>query len=277
MLTKAFSLIMLSLVALASATISRARVLQGAAGALTGLPLACEVYARAPPRWSPSSLPRLLDGTLPEGITELVVIFHGSGGIDANTQRIAQALSHSTTVKVVEYDWHRFTGDTLRAPFNAAIVGDALARELSRANTPDLKRVHLIGVSVGAFVANRMAEIYASATPRASIRLTLLDPFTARSLRGLAQPASAYGVERFGLCADEAVCVFNSDDPVPSTNGPLRHCVNLDVTSASVRKSFVPLPGDSLHSWPCAWFGLNMGRLPTAAEAVSRGDVYVIP
>lgn len=258
----------------AELALSRARVLQGVAG-LVGAPLlGSEIYARLPPVWAPSSLPPL---SVPKETDELILILPGAGGPDANTKRIVAALSSSSSNVVAEYDWQPFCGDTLRAPYNAQRVGEHIGRELGR--LAELRRVHLVGVSVGAFVADRAVDSYARSggTSRAATRLTLLDPFTARGLPGLARPATAYGIARFGRAADEAVALINTDDPVPSTSLPLRHCRNLDVTAAAARESFVPLPGDSLHSWPCAWFGLNRGVLPREAERVARGGVFRVP
>jgi hypothetical protein len=41
--------------------------------------------------------------------------------------------------------------------------------------------------------------------------------------------------------------------PPRSTATALRYAVTLDVTGAASRRDFVPLPGDSLHSWPAGW------------------------
>lgn len=80
---------------------------------------------------------------------------------------------------------------------------------------------------------------------------------------------------------------MNSDDPVPSTNEPLRRAVTYDVTFAGARADFSPLPGDSLHSWPAAWYGANAAALLaqtglTPAHAPSgsgapRGSVVLVP
>ena len=269
-----------SALVLTSLPVSRARLLQGA-GALCGLPFACELYARAPPRWSSDELPKAFEAVTAD-VKELVVLLPGAGGPDANTRRIVAALG-GRGVQVVEYDYRRFAGDTLRAPFNSQRVGETLGEELARVQSagglPRLEVLHLIGVSVGAFAADRCAGVYAARVPasgRARTRLTLLDPFTARGLGGLARASSAYGVARFGSSADEAWAIFNADDPVPSTNSPLRLCSNLDVTAAEARASFEPLPGDSLHSWPCAWFGLLGGQIPAGAAQTRRGDVFVV-
>lgn len=260
----------------AAVGMSRSQVIRGA-GALAALPLGIEIYSRAPPKWKSSSLP-LLTQQHDSRASELVLVLPGAGGPDANSKRIAQALSSPSAI-VVEYNWQAFCGDTLRAPYNAQRVGRHLGSVIAQEQRarPTLRRVHLVGISVGAFVADAAVTAYTLCVPRedrAGIRLTFLDPFTARGIAGLGWPETAYGVSSFGVSADEAVCVLNTDDPVPSTSTPLRHCANYDVTAARSRAAFEPLPGDSLHSWPCAWFGLVGGELPTA---VPRGAVLQVP
>ena len=121
-----------------------------------------------------------------------------------------------------------------------------------------------------------------------STRLTLLDPFTSR---GVLEPA--YGKNNFGKTADYCELYLNSDDPVPSTNEPLPFSHTFDVTKSSQRSKFIPLEGDSMHSWPCAFYGLNWadkidGRVckkqnsdllfnPPNHAVKKRGEVTVVP
>ena len=70
--------------------------------------------------------------------------------------------------------------------------------------------------------------------------------------------------------------VLNTDDPVPSTNLPLRNALNFDITGSKERESFVPLEGDSLHSWPAAWYGSHPGVIEKEGSGMSRGDVVRI-
>ncbi len=256
---------------------SRANVLRGA-GCVAALPLACEAYARVPPSWSLGDLPAL--PPLADDNKALVLVLPGAGGPDANTERIVKMLS-SDGSRVLLYDWSPFVGDTLRAPYNAMRVGEHLARQIAErvAGGARMSQLHVVGVSVGAFAADTLLDRFAvsqkaSTKARVPTRATFLDPFTARGVGGLAVPSSAYGVSRFGSSADEAVCVLNTDDPVPSTSLPLSNAANFDVTDAAERRDFVPLPGDSLHSWPAAWFG----RHGVAAGALpARGKVRVVP
>ena len=307
--------LMMAATVASGAQFTRGQLLKGLGGCVAALPLACEAYARAPPGWKPSSLPPL---SLEAGRDNLVLVLHGAGGPDANTRRIADALQReSSSVQVVEYVYAPFVGDQLQAPFNAMRVGQFLADEVLRA-TDGPKRVHVVGVSVGAFAADRVASRLADAGRFEQVRLTLLDPFTARGLLGLLRPESAYGVTSFGRKATIAESVFNRDDPVPSTNLPLQNAINVrprpspprrpcqpvgyacrppyrprdstlsprarlarqfDITEAAEKRGFVPLPGDSLHSWPAAWFGKHPRSLDErrAAATLARGAVVPIP
>ena len=251
----------------AAVQFSRGQVL---AGCVAAVPLATEAYARAPPSWRKSDLPRIDIES-----DDVVVVLHGAGGPDANTRRIADALRTSTpSAQVVEYPYVQYVGDQLQAPYNAMRVGDEIASQMERSGR--LKSVHIVGVSVGAFAADRLATRLAG---KCNVRLTLLDPFCGKGLLGLINPSSAFGVENFGkrIGSGNVVSVLNTDDPVPSTNLPLKYAANLDITRAKARAAFTPLEGDSLHSWPAAWFGLTgPGKVLELAKGVAVGGVGVV-
>jgi len=122
-----------------------------------------EAYSRAPPLIPPAEAPPPL---LPPGAApapqDLVVVLPGAGGPDANTARIAAALrAPGGGREVVEYDWRPWKGDELRAPYDALRLGTRLGTELAR-RTDQPRSVHLVGVSVGAFVADAIAKSYAT-------------------------------------------------------------------------------------------------------------------
>ena len=243
---------------------------------LAAVPCALECYSRAPPKWSLSDLPKLPNAGKED---VLVLVLHGAGGPDANVRRISNSLQGQNT-KVVEYDWFRFVGDQLQAPYNAMRVGSHLADEILLGSHA-WRSIHVVGISVGAFAADGLVKRFterrsSTAAQVAHVKLTLLDPFTARGLPGLLRPSTAYGVEAFGRSADVAESVLNTDDPVPSTNLPLRHAVNFDVTASPERQQFVPLEGDSLHSWPAAWYGRHSRALDDAGDGVARGRVIAM-
>lgn len=254
-----------------ASALSRGRVLAGACASCVA---AVEGYSRLP-GLAAGGLPPL-DGMM-AGAEEVVVVIPGAGGADANSARIVTALRKSAgpNARVLEYDWSRFVGDQLQAPYNAERVGEFLADELRPLS--GLRQLHVVGISVGAFAADRLVTRVAATArvgPRPRTRLTVLDPFCAKGLLGLLRPASSYGVTHFGRAADVAECVLNTDDPVPSTATPLEHAANFDVTGVASRAAFTPLPGDSMHSWPAAWFGMNPTALDGAPAA--RGELVAL-
>ena len=104
------------------------------------------------------------------------------------------------------------------------------------------------------------------------IHLVLLDPFCGRGIF-----ASDYGRDNFGKHATTALQILNTDDPVPTTNEALPLCYCLDVTDAPQRQDFLPLPGDSMHSWPLVYFvrhyrGTEDG-MDSASPLLPRGKV----
>jgi hypothetical protein len=200
-------------------------------------------------------------------------------GPDANVRRIANSLREAIgrRGRVVEYDWFAFVGDQLQAPYNAQRIGDHLASQIARERS--LRKLHVVGISVGAFAADRLVQRFSNARGKggeAEVKLTLLDPFTARGLPGLIFPSSAYGVKTFGKSADVAESVFNTDDPVPSTALPLQNAINFDITANAERATFVPLDGDSMHSWPAAWYGMHPTALDGSGSNMVRGSVATI-
>ena len=112
--------------------------------------------------------------------------------------------------------------------------------------------------SVGAFAADAACSEYktlwsssssaSSTSPRPTLQLTLLDPFTQLGVLG-----PGYGARNFGASADYAQQFMNTDDPVPSTNEPCEGCRVWDVTEARER-------GDGSnrdifgHDWPLVYF-----------------------
>ena len=176
-------------------------------------------------------------------------IFPGAGGIDELVLELQQVTSKSKII-----DWKDNRGSILTAAYDGEAVGEALA-ELVGAD----RNVHFIGISVGAFCANAAATTTYNTNKdsRTSVRLTLLDPFCGRGLFG-----PNYGRDNFGKYATTAIQIMNTDDPVPTTNDPLPNCYCIDVTNAPQRETFEPLPGDSMHSWPCK-FRLSSFDIPT--------------
>ena len=182
-------------------------------------------------------------------------------------------------------------------------VGQALGRKIGRdlAARTNLRSLHVCGTSAGAFAANECISAYvdAAGAQRAKTRLTLCDPFCARSDE-VGSPwddgLRTSGARLFGKDADFAEHFLNTDDIVPSTNFPLPLCHVYDVTGAKARKDFPPPNTGSFwqdiglrllgyHNWPIGYFartytteldGQGQVLMPSHAGK-PRGAVVKVP
>lgn len=210
--------------------------------------------------------------TFPENA--LFLIFPGFGGPDEHTSKIMQMVKGSDSVYNFErsvfcYDWSKYRGNVLTAAFTSqklgTFVGKQIADHFRNKTSQEIctspPNLHVVGISVGAFAADscvtefkqRMTTFHNPPCNNSSItRISFLDPFTSRGIFGF-----RYGPKYFGRSADYCEHYLNSDDPVPFTNTPLPNACTFDVTGAHERRQFVPRPGDSMHSWPVAFFGRN--------------------
>ena len=178
-------------------------------------------------------------------------IFPGAGGVDDLVRELAQKTPNSKIV-----DWKDHRGSIFTAAYDGEAVGEAIAKLLMTGKATT-QSYNFVGISVGAFCANAAATVLYQEDPTRNVRLTLLDPFCGRGILG-----NSYGKEHFGKFCTSALQLLNTDDPVPTTNDPLPYCFCIDVTGAKERKSFTPLPGDSMHSWPLAYFARHFEEPP---------------
>lgn len=207
----------------------------------------------------------------------LLFIVHGSGDTAGDwpaemQQAIAARFDSSTTWDIVAYDWNPYAADKRSAAETGLEIGRQVG-EILAADGCAYETIHFLAHSVGAFVAHGAVQAYAAATAvPARIHLTLLDPFTLRGLTGF-----LYGRRHFGLDADFAEVYFNTDDPVPSTNTPLTHAHNFDVTGAAGRTTA------DAHWWPVVWYlttirdktdpcGFQLSPMATGGQTVSWDD-----
>lgn len=204
-----------------------------------------------------------------------VILFPGYGGPDANTDRIIAEIEESDRDHKEKrfthcYDWSDYRGNIIRTAYISKEIGKSIGRQLSliqdtigEQKSCRIKNLHVIGISVGSFAANECANEFRRGmlkqygrsyvdSSNITITLSLLDPFISLGLI-----RQGYGAKHFGRFIDHSEQYLNTDDPVPFTNTPLPHCHTFDITSSQQRNSFQPLPGDSMHSWPAAYFGLN--------------------
>lgn len=236
------------------AALSRRSVVQWIAGTSLALPLAGEVYARFGP--SIDEAKSVFSEDLPKNwelIDDVTIVFHGAGGQDLYTDELMSRLKagRKDNSFVAMIDWSDLSKDLLQASFNGQRLGRCVASELiqrSKANISpsNLKNVHVIGISVGAFAADsfvtKLKEEMNKGNNKLFAQLTLLDPFSQRGVLGY-----NYGNKMFGASANYAQQFLNTDDPVPSTNTPLSRCVCIDVTSLRPENIFG-------HDWPLVYF-----------------------
>jgi hypothetical protein len=210
-------------------------------------------------------------------VKHVTIVFHGAGGEDAYTDELMKRLDdvdkkskspqrQSSYNRIV--DWSKYSTNILQASYNGQQIGKMTAKELlEQVVSPNnnITTIHFIGISVGAFAADAAVkevknnfEITSSKGKNSNtdsippfVQLTLLDPFQQRGIFGV-----GYGNNEFGKSADYAEQYLNTDDPVPSTNKPLRNTVCYDVTNLRPESIFG-------HDWPLVYYARSdhCGRL----------------
>ena len=216
---------------------------------------ALETYARWPANFS------IVPPDPPAGTRVLVLLLHGSGGREepalmALEQRFVALAAARPEVSVIRYIWSPHSDTRLRARVNGRLVGEIIGKAL--ASRPEIRAIHLVGHSAGAYPVQAICDAYRAATPVAArIVSTFLDPI---GFDGAFNPT--WGAREFGGCADYAEAFINTDDPVPATNTPLAQAFTIDVTAAR---------GDGVdgHRWPVDFYA---GQLTEAdIEATTSG------
>lgn len=240
---------------------------------LTGTAIVIEGYARIPQRFIFTSSPSPLKN-LPED-KDILIIFPGAGGPDQNIKDLYEKIQQEDKLNKIDrfvsvYDWSAWVGNLFRAAYDSEEVGRNLAIQVSTYIKPSkrIRNIHAIGISVGAFAANSFLKTINERVKTPTYkRLTLLDPFTSKGIFG-----PVYGPKNFGdpKYVDFAEQYYNSDDPVPSTNTPLPNFVAYDVTKASSKSSFIPLPGDSTHSYPVVYLMENWKTITERGNLIRK-------
>ena len=199
------------------AAVSRRSVVQWIAGTSLALPLAGEAYARF--GQSIDEAKSLFSEDLPKNwelIEDVTIVFHGAGGQDLYTDELMSKLKagRKDNSFVAMIDWSDLSKDLLQASFNGQRLGRYVASELiqrSEANKSpsNLKNVHVIGISVGAFAADAFVTKLKEETNKENnklfAQLTLLDPFSQRGVLGY-----NYGNKMFGASANYAQQFLNT-------------------------------------------------------------------
>jgi len=217
-----------------------------------------ELYTRTP------SVDRLPVLAVPQDTQVLALLIHGSqdGGNPLLPEIVAALQAHyrdTPNATVLLVDWAPASDDRLRAAANAQVVGAALGAQVAK--LPALRELRLVAHSAGAYMPDAICEAYRKAAARpARVTMEFLDPFQIRGFFDW-----THGSREHGRCADFALAIINTDDNAPSTNRPLRHAQNLDITADPGRRTFT----GGGHYWPLRWYRdrVNWGQLP-----ISQGN-----
>ena len=209
----------------------------------------------------------------------LVLIFHGAGGLDRETSQLSQRFAQQDDEQgihrdVVLFEWKKWLGPSNRAAFDAQSVGTVLGKQLAGM---ELDSLHIVGTSVGGFAADACttAFVKSSTSVRCDVHLTLTDPFTSRGTLG-----EGWGIRNFGRYADFAEQIMNTDDFVPSTNEPCELCYCVDVTRSKLRREFRPPFTGNIFRDASSWLLLGhnwpMGYLSRTYQTRLDGEGAII-
>ena len=210
---------------------------------------------------------------VPRGVTELTLVFHGPHGQDVHTDALMKSLNEtkSTTSSSMStsynfmMNWELYSQNMIQASFN----GDRIGREVAKRLPARIRRVHIIGISVGAHAAEAcVRQLKQDRHDRIYIQETLLDPVCAKGVLDL-----EYGIREFGSMADYAQQFVNTDDVMPFSNSPCLKCAVFDITACRPEE----IRG---HDWPLVYYAQqqlqrDMGFVQDSNKK-GRGVVVVI-
>jgi len=139
----------------------------------------------------------------------------------------------------ISLSWQPFSNNV----FTCSVSGKNLGEEIGKTivKNKNIKGVHLVGHSCGAFVILGICEQIKSLNKSIKIQTTYLDPVSVYS--GLFWQ---YGIENFGRCADFSDTYIDTHDTVPGSNQLLPHSITLDVTQVRINNNMDIAP----HAWP---------------------------
>jgi len=243
----------------AGGPLSRRQLLKIIGGVVVTIPPALEIYSRlgsTDSDFSDDILPQPSDGSW-DDVEEATLVFHGAAGQDKFTDALMENLKRNSSRSKYSsmIEWSQFSSNILQASFNGQRLGRNVASDILK-RAPNLKSLHIIGISVGAFAADSVcSQSKASKQSVYYVQLTLLDPFTQRGIFD-----TGYGARNYGKDADYFQQYLNTDDPVPSTNAPLQQSVCYDITA--IRPQEISFG----HDWPVAYYSQqhDIGIVPPA-------------
>lgn len=147
---------------------------------------------------------------------------------------------HQQTVSI---DWQDFSKNV----FICSTAGKQLGVEIGTriAKQTNIKGVHVIGHSCGAFVALGICQGVKSVNTNIVVQSTYLDPVSVYG--GIFWD---YGLEHFGSCANFSDSYIDTEDSIPGSNQALQHSITFDVTSIRLNGGYNIPP----HVWPTKYY-----------------------
>ena len=198
-------------------------------------------YANWPRSFKAFDLPNIASTT-----EQVVFIVHGKDD-DTKTwalemQEIYRNQSDDST-QVFALDWTPYSDNFLRCSVDGRHIGIRLGQQL--APKKNVKNVHLIGHSAGAFVVYGLCEGTKRVNKSIQIQTTYLDPL---GIYGAIR--RDYGLNNFGNCADFSEAYIDIESGVPGSNEPLVSAHTFDVTGLRSAQTFTGSP----HIWPVHYY-----------------------
>jgi hypothetical protein len=147
---------------------------------------------------------------------------------------------HQQTVSI---DWQDFSDNV----FICSTAGKQLGFEIGTriAKQTNIKAVHVIGHSCGAFVALGICQGVKSGNIDIIVQSTYLDPVSVYG--GVFWD---YGLDNFGSCANFSDSYIDTEDGVPGSNQVLQHSVTFNVTDIKRTRGYKIPP----HVWPTKYY-----------------------
>jgi len=153
----------------------------------------------------------------------------------------------------ISIDWQKFSNNVFICSTAGKQIGFDIGIEI--ANKSNVKGVHVIGHSCGAFVTLGICEGVKSANTNIKVQTTYLDPVSVYG--GVVWN---YGLNNFGRCANFSDSYIDTQDNIPGSNQVLPHSVTFDVTSIRLAGGYNIPP----HVWPTKYYveSYKKGNVP---------------
>lgn len=169
-------------------------------------------------------------------------------------------------------DWQNYASNVFLCSVAGKKIGNEIGKHLAK--QPNLKAIHAIGHSCGAFVTFGICEGARAINPQLIIQTTYLDPVAVYS--GIFWH---YGIDNFGSCADFSDTYIDTRDTVPGSNQALPNSYTFDVTHKQTTKDAQYPP----HAWPTRFYinAYKAKRVPLFYKAnigkikkFKKGELY---